>query len=132
MEEEATSAGAKLDQLEIEIRRFEDKIKQVQGECVKQSKDIEELGKNIRLDEEDTSRKKEELLNAESELSQLMNEEQMLQRKLKDSEEQLSGHINPTQLNLMEELNRVSYVDSFSFGNWCVVNMLIATRNCRY
>ena len=52
-EEEATQAGAKLDQLEMEIRRFEDKISQVQAECMKQAKEIEDLGKNIRQNGED-------------------------------------------------------------------------------
>ena len=46
-------------------------------------------------------------MSAETELSQLINEEQMLERKLKDSQEQLSRHIDPIQLELMEELNKV-------------------------
>ena len=52
-EEESVSAGAKLEQLEMEIRRFEDKIAQVQAECMKQAGDIEQLGKSIRQNGED-------------------------------------------------------------------------------
>ena len=62
MEEEATNAGAKLDQLEMEIRRFEDKIKQVQAECVKQSNEIEQLGQNIRMNGQDASRYRRSIL----------------------------------------------------------------------
>ena len=52
-------------------------------------------------------RKQEDLKRAEGDLNQLLNEEKVLEQKLKDSKEQLNSDLNSQQLKLMEELNQV-------------------------